>query len=133
MTPADDATGDFQEGFVDGGEALEAHAQSFEVVQPGNRSFDDPTGFAKTTAMRFTTTGDLGGDAGGVTRLAISVVVVPTITLDDAGLGQWTAAFAADRRNRFDQRQQLSDVIAIGAGQYQRQRYALGLCQEVML
>jgi len=101
---------------VDDGEALEAHAQSLEVVQPSNRSLDNPTGFAKTTAMRFTATGDLGGDAGGVKRLAIFVVVVAAITLDDAGLGQRTAAFAADRRNRLDQRQQLGDVVAIGAG-----------------
>jgi hypothetical protein len=133
VTPADDATGDFQEGFVDGGEALEAHAQSLEVVQPSNCSFYTPTGLAETTAMRLTATGDLGGDAGGVKRLAIFIVVVPAITLDDAGLGQWTAAFAADRRNRLDQRQQLGDVVAIGAGQYQRQRYALGLRQQVML
>ena len=118
---------------MDGGEALEAHAQSLEVVQPSNCSFYNPTGFAKTTAMRFTATGDLGGDAGGVKGLAILVVVVPAITLDDAGLGQWTAAFAADRRKRLHQRQQLGDVVAIGAGQYQRQRNALGLRQEVML
>jgi len=133
VTPANDAAGDFQEGFVNGGEALEAHPQSLEVVQPSNRAFDNPTGFAKTAAMRFSATGDLGGDAGGVKRFAIFVVVVPAITLDDAGLGQWTAAFAADRWNRLDQRQQLGDVVAIGAGQYQRQRYALGLRQEVML
>lgn len=118
---------------MDDGEALEAHAQSLEVMQPSNRSLDNPTGFAKPAAMRFTATGNFGGDSGCVQRLAVFVVVVPAITLDDAGLGQWTAAFAADRRNRLDQRQQLGDVVAIGAGQYQRQRYALGLRQEVML
>lgn len=77
--------------------------------------------------------GDLGGDAGNVKRLAMFVVVAPSITLDDAALGQWTAPFSMDRQNRLDQRLQLSYVVAIGAGQYQRQRYALGLRQEVML
>lgn len=118
---------------MDDCEALEAHPQSLEVVQPSNRSLDNPMGSTKTTAMRFTATGDLSGDAGGGKWLAILVVVVPAITLDNAGLGQRTAAFAANRRNRLDQRQQLGDVVAIGAGQYQRKWYALGLRQEVML
>uniref|UniRef100_Q474R7 Uncharacterized protein n=1 Tax=Cupriavidus pinatubonensis (strain JMP 134 / LMG 1197) TaxID=264198 RepID=Q474R7_CUPPJ len=86
MAPADDATGHFQKGFVDDGEALEADTQSLEVMQPGDRSFDDPAGLAKTPAVRLAATGDLCSNASGVQRLAVLVVVVTAITLDDAGL-----------------------------------------------
>lgn len=100
------------------GEAVEANAQSLGVVQPGDGTFDDPASFAKAAAMWFAAASNLGADAVGMQRLAILVVVVSTITVDDAWLGQWSTGLATDRRNRFDQRYQLGYVIAIGTGQY---------------
>lgn len=100
------------------GEAVKANAQSLEVVQPGDGAFDDPAGFAKAAAMRLAAARNLGADAVGMQRLAILVVIVSTVTLDDVWLGQWSTGLATDRRNRFDQRYQLGDVVAIGAGQY---------------
>ncbi|KWR88144.1 hypothetical protein RM96_21465 [Cupriavidus sp. IDO] len=87
------------------GEALEAHAQSLEVVQPGNRSFDNPASLAKTAAVRFTATGNLCGNTIGMKWLAVLVVVVSAVALDDGGLGQWPTTLTADGRDRLNQRQ----------------------------
>lgn len=86
MAPADDAAGHFQKGFVDDGEALETHTQPLEVVQPSDRSFDDPAGLTKPTAMRLAAASDLRSNASGVQRLAVLVVVVSAITLDNGWL-----------------------------------------------
>ncbi len=48
------------------GQSLEANSQSLEVVQPGDRSFDNPAGLAKAAAVRLAPAGDLRGDADGV-------------------------------------------------------------------
>lgn len=71
---------------MDDGDALEALAQYLDVVQPSKLSLDNATGFVETTAMRFTAMDGPGGEAGAVKRLAIFVVVVPAITLADAGV-----------------------------------------------
>lgn len=83
--------------------------------------------------MRFTATGDLCGNACGVKWFAVLVVIVSAIALNDGGLGQWSTALAADGWDRVDQRQQLGDLMAIGAGQNRRQWNALGVGQEVVL
>lgn len=76
MTPTDDASGYFQEGFMDDGQTLETDAQTLEVVQPCKRSLDDPARLAQTAAMRLATAGDLGSNAGGMQGLAVLVMVV---------------------------------------------------------
>ena len=46
MSPANEAAGDLDKGFVDDGQALESDAESPEVVKPADGSFNDPAGFA---------------------------------------------------------------------------------------
>ncbi|AJP56309.1 hypothetical protein UC34_23855 [Pandoraea vervacti] len=133
MAPADDATSHFQEGFVNDCEALEADSQSLEVVQPRDGSLDNPTRLAKTAAVRLAAASNLGGDADGVQGLAVLVVVVAAITLNDVRFRQGATALASNRRNRLDQWQQLGNVVAVGAREYQRQWNALGVGQDVVL
>lgn len=118
---------------MDGSEAFESNAQTPEVMQPGVGSFDDPAGFAKTAAMRHAASRDLGGDTGGVQGLTVLVMVVATIGLDQARLGERPAALAADRRNSLDERQELGDVVTVGAGQDHRERDALRFGDEMVL
>jgi hypothetical protein len=66
LPPADDAAGDFHERFVNEAEVFESNAQAPEVMQQGSCALDDPSGFAKATAVRLTSTGDLGRDARSV-------------------------------------------------------------------
>lgn len=114
-------------------EALEADSQSLEVMQPRDGSLDNPTRLAKTAAVRFAATSNLGGDADGVQGLAVLVVVVAAITLNDVRFGQGAPPLAADRGNRLDQWQQLGNVVAVGAREYQRQWNALSVGQDVVL
>lgn len=114
-------------------QALETNTQAPEVMQPGVRAFDDPAGLAKTAAVRLATPGDFGGDARGVQGLAVLVMVVATIGLNDVGLGQRATTLAADRGNGLDQRQKLGDIVAIGAGQDERERDALRFGNEMVL
>jgi hypothetical protein len=66
LPPADDAASDLHERFVNKGEAFESNAQAPEVMQPRNCALDDPSGFAKATDLRLTSTGDLGRDVRSV-------------------------------------------------------------------
>jgi hypothetical protein len=63
--------------------------------------------------MRLASTGDLRGNTGSVQWCEIFVVVVAAICLNGAGSRQRPATFAANRRNRFDKQQQLSDVVTV--------------------
>ena len=65
-------------------------------------SFDDPASFTQAAAVRFATRSDLGGDPSSVQGLAVLVMVVASIRLDDAGLAEWAATLAADRRDGLD-------------------------------
>lgn len=115
------------------GQPLEADAQAPEVVQPSMGALDDPTGLAQAAAVRLATAGDLSGDAGGVQWSAVLVVVVAAVGLDHGGLGQRSATFAADRRDGLDQGEELGDVVAVGAGEDQRERDALRFGDEMVL
>jgi hypothetical protein len=66
LPPTNDACGDLHERFVNEGEAFEANAQAPEVMQPGDCAFNDPSGFAKATAVWLPPTGDLGRDTRSV-------------------------------------------------------------------
>lgn len=71
--------------------------------------------------------------AGGVERLAVFVMIVAAIGLDQARFGQRTTAPAANGWDRLHERQQLGDIVAIGAGQDHRKRDALRFRDEMVL
>ncbi len=72
--------------------------------------------------MRLATTSNLSLDTSGVEWATIFVVIVAAVALHDGWFGQWPAPPAANWRDRFDERQQLRDVVPIRAGQNQRER-----------
>ena len=124
-SPTNDAAGDFEKGFVDDGQPLETDTQSPKVVQPAQGALDNPAGLAKAAAMRLTPAGDLRGDARRVQWLAVLVMVVAAIGLHESWFRQRSAALASDRWDRFDQREKLGDIVAVGAGEDHRERDAL--------
>lgn len=101
-------------------------------VHSNHRSLDNPTRLTKTAAVRLAAASNLG-DANGVQGLAVLVVVVAAITLNDVRFGQGATPFAADQGNRLDQGQQLGNLVAVGTRKYQRQWNALGVGQDVVL
>ncbi|KDR42816.1 hypothetical protein BG61_06215 [Caballeronia glathei] len=68
LSATEDAAGEFQERFLDEGEALKANAQAREVMQPGNCAFSDPSGFSRTAAVRLAARGDLCRNPGCVSQ-----------------------------------------------------------------
>ena len=115
------------------GQSLESNPQASVIVEPADGSLDHPAGFSQAAAMRRVAPGDLGFDALSVKGPAVLVVIVATVGLDDAGLGEWAPPLATNRWNGFDQGQKLGYVVAIGAGQDDRQRNALRFGDQVVL
>lgn len=118
---------------MDDGQAFEANAKSPEVVQPTDRPFDDPTGFAQAAPMQRIAPRNQSTNTLRMEWATIFVVVVSAVGLNDSGFAQRTSRQAADGRNRGHQRQQLGHIVAIGSGQDNRERDALGFGDEVML
>lgn len=107
--------------------------QASVVVEPADGSLDYPAGYSQAAAVRRVAAGDLGFDALGVKGPAILVVIVATVSLDDAGLGERAPPLATDGWNRLDKGQKLGHVVAIGAGQDDGQRNSLRFGDQVML
>ena len=118
---------------MDSRQSFEADTQAAEVVQPSDGALDNPTGRSQAAAVRYAASGNQRADAGRMQRLAIFVVIVAAVALYQRGFAQRTTTFATDRRNGRDQRVQLRHVVAIGAGENQRERDALRFGDEVML
>lgn len=116
-----------------GGKALESNAQVPEVVQPREGALDNLRNPPWAAAVRLATACDLRRDTGRVQGLAIFVVVVTAIGLQNNGLSQRPAALAKNGRNGLDQRQRLSGVLAIGTPEDQRERDAVRFGNEMVL
>jgi hypothetical protein len=65
----------------------------------------------------------------------VLVVVIATVGQQPIGLLAWPSDLAGDRPavEVFDQRQQLGDVVALPAGEGDRQRDAAGVDQQMVL
>ena len=85
-------------------------------MKPQQRTFDDPTRHAKTTAVFCVAFGQQRCDAALQQLDAMGLRIIAPVSLDPFGAIPWTPAFASDRRYGIDQRQQLRDIMAIGAG-----------------
>ena len=107
---------------MDVGSAFVASPQSSEVVQPGEGSLDDPAQLAQTGAVSVAAAGDLWCDAALAQQAPVLVVVVAAIGEHRAGPSFRAASQAANRWDGIDQGQQLSDVVAVAAGQDDRER-----------
>jgi hypothetical protein len=81
-SPADEATAEFEEGLMDGWQALESHAQSSELMQPRDGAFDHTTGFAQATAVCSVSTSDLSVDPPLGQKRTQGVRIVGAIGVD---------------------------------------------------
>jgi hypothetical protein len=113
---ADEAAGEDKEGFVDVRAAFVAGAQAPVLVQPGECALDDPAFPAKSRAVRCVAFGDVRFDAASVEELSVWLGVVAAVGEESVRSAPWSAALASDGRDRLDERVQLGDVVAVGAG-----------------
>ena len=83
--------------------------------------------------MLLATPGDHRLDAASPERTPVFVVVIGPVGEQPTWAVARTANLAGDGHNAVDQGQKLGDVVAIAAGQGDRQRQAAGIGQKVVL
>ena len=113
--------------------AVVADEQALELVQPGEGAFDDPAVATEAGAVAGTAAGDLRGDAAAAEFAAVAGRVVAAVSSQPVGPPARPADFAADGRDTVEQRDQLGDVVAVTAGNRERERDPGGIDQEVVL
>lgn len=112
--------------------AFEANAKTTEAMEPRMSPFDDPPEFAEAAAVFGAAPGDDRSDAALAKSAAMRVGIVATVGVDDFGLAKRSAASAANRWDRVDQRQQLRDIVAVRAGQDGADRNAVRVYEDVV-
>ncbi len=120
---------------MDLGTTLIADAQAAEVVQVGEAALDDPALASEAGAVRGAPAGDQRPDAAPAQETTVLVVVVAAVGQEAVGLAPWPPALAFDRARvqGVQERHELGDVVAVAAGQRDRQRDAGTVDQEVVL
>ncbi|SNY66479.1 hypothetical protein SAMN05421748_13047 [Paractinoplanes atraurantiacus] len=109
-----------------------AKAQAAEPVRQGEALLHDPAQFAEPGAVFGAAAGDDRRDAKLTNQAAVFVVVVAAVGLDLRRSAAGPAAFAADRWDRLQQRDESGDVVAVAAGQQRRKRDTAGVGDEVV-
>lgn len=112
--------------FVAGGEAA-------EVVEPGEGAFDDVAGCPEAGSVRESASRDAVFDAARGEEAAVLVVVVAAVSVESRGLVAWTADPASHVRDAIQQRDELSDVVAVGGRGRVRQGCAVRVDDQVVL
>lgn len=72
-------------------------------------------------------------DAAGPQLAAVLLVVIAAVGEQPLGALAWAPRLAADRTDGIDEREQLGDVVAMPAGQRDRERDAAAVGQQVVL
>lgn len=114
--------------------ALVADPQAAEVVQVREATLDDPALTPEPGAVRDAALGDDRLDAARPQQPAMLGEVVATIGEHRVGLLARAADLAGDRSSGeiVEQRDELGDVVAIAAGQRDRERDAGGVDKQVV-
>jgi hypothetical protein len=118
---------------VDLGGAVVADKQASALVEPGEGAFDDPAVFSEPGPMLGLSASDHGLDSALAELTAVAVVVVAAVSDDAVGTAAGSPGATSNGRDQIEERDQLSDVVTVPAGQRPRQRRAMAVCQEVML
>ena len=89
---------------MNGSSAFGAYAKTTESMEPRMSSFDDPTEFAQAAAVFGAASGDERSDAAFAKWAAMRIAIVATVSVEDIGLAQQSAASASNRWDSVDQR-----------------------------
>ena len=118
---------------MDVGVAFVADAEAPVLVEPGEGALDDPALPAESGSVLGSTFGDARSDPAGAERLAVSLRVVAAVGEERVRPTAWSSAYATQRRDRLDEREQLRDVWAVGAGEQAGERDTVGVDDQVVL
>ncbi len=113
--------------------AVVADEQAFELVEPGEGALDNPAVAAETRAVASVASRDLRRDAALAELSAVTVVVVTAIGAEAFRSAARSADLAAHRWDTVDERDQLSAVVAVAAGDCPGERDPGRVYEKVML
>src|SRR6266852_2675431 len=97
------------------------------LVSPGECSFADPAVAAETGAVGCLASCDYGSDPAGAECVAVCFRVVAAVGEQQTRPASWPSDGAADRRDRLNEREQLRDVMCVGAREQAGERCAVGV------
>ncbi len=113
--------------------AFVADSEAAVLVQPGDRAFNDPALLAEPGAVRCLGSGDPRLDAASAELAPSLARVVGAVAVEPFRSATGTAAAAAHGRDRIDERDHLRDVVAVAAGQADREWAAAAAGDQVVL
>ena len=122
-----------EKGLVNVRPAFVTNAQATELMQPTERAFYHPAGFAQTAAMGPTFARQPVDDAQTVQPAMMSTTAISAISLHRFGALARTTWPARQRGNGLQQRLELPAVMHVGCGHLGAQRNALGIGAKMML
>ena len=111
---------------------LETDAQATKLMQPRKRAFHHPSVASQTTAMFDPTLSQPRLDVADTQGLAMRCRVIRAIGQHTVRSTSRPTRLAAHRRNGIDQRQQLGDIMRVGAGQSNSEWKARRIRDEVV-
>src|SRR4051794_14391402 len=109
-----------------------ADAETTELVQPAESSFDDPAMLAQAAAMFGVPFRQERFDSTLTQASAMRLGIVGPIALNMVGPVSRSSRLAAYCRNRVHQRFELGNIVRIGRGQQGGKRNAVGVRDQVM-
>jgi len=133
MPPADFDTTDHQESIVNIVTSFIADAKTAILVQPRKSTLNNPPINPQTTAVIGTPLSQNWLDAPLAEFLAVWFAIISPITQHRNRTPERPADLARNSRNLIDQRQQLCDIVTVGAGQSHRQRDPIGVGHHMVL
>lgn len=110
-----------------------ADAKASKSMQPCDGPFDDPAKATQSTTVTVIATRDEREDAVAPELLAMSAGVICAVAEDGDRSTTSVSERVFERRDARDQRQQLRDVVRIGAGDDGRERHAAAVGHQMML
>ena len=113
--------------------ALVAYPQPAELVQPTQGPFDHPAVHSEPTAVLGPSSGQDWRDVARPQLVAMPPRVIGPVGVQPLGPATGSAPLTPHRRHGVHQGQQLGYVVAIGAGQDDRQRRSIGFGKHMML
>ena len=97
--------------------AFVADVEAAELVDPGEAALDHPAPAAESGAVPGLAAGDTTGDAALAQAAAVFLVVVAAVGDEQVGPPARSSGTTLDGWNAVEQRLELGDVVAVGAGQ----------------
>lgn len=110
-----------------------ANTKPTVLMKPREATFYHPPIYSKATAIVSSSLSKLRRNSPFAKFFAMRLAVITTIAKDTVRTLKRSANLACNWRNAINQRQQLCDIMAVGAGQLYRQRDAIGIRYQMVL